>query len=342
MEGFQMLLLKLPRRNYTHAQTPIERLDRLSALLGGPTVYIKRDDLLGLAGGGNKTRKLEYLIADAIANGADTIVTCGALQSNHCRLTLAAAVKEGLKCQLVLEEGVTTPYDSDANGNNLLYKLLGAEHITIVKHGSDVIAGMHALGEELVASGRQPYLIPIGGSNELGSVGYVACAQEILQQTFESGLGIDHVVVASGSGGTQAGLIVGFQGNSAPVKVSGINVSRQNESQVPNITNLVQQTADFLNMSFDISADHVNCYDGYVGGGYTIPTDGMIEAVQMLARTEGVLLDAVYTGKVMAGLIDLIRQGTFTKDDNVLFIHTGGSPSLYANHTLFNEDLFVL
>lgn len=337
-----MLLSKLPRRSYTHTQTPIERLDRLSELLGGPTIYIKRDDLLGLAGGGNKTRKLEFLLADAIAKGADTIVTCGALQSNHCRLTLAAAVKEGLKCQLVLEEGVATPYNPDANGNNLLYKLLGAEEIKVVKHGADIIAEMHALGEELVAAGRKPYLIPIGGSNVLGSVGYVACAQEILQQTFDSGLAIDHVVVASGSGGTQAGLIVGFNGSSAPIKVSGVNVSRPNETQIPNITQLVQQTADFLQVPAASVTDSVHCYDGYVGGGYTIPTAGMIEAVQMLARTEGILLDAVYTGKVMAGLIDLVRNGTFTKDDNVLFVHTGGSPSLYANHTLFNEDLFVL
>lgn len=337
-----MLLSKLPRRSYTHMQTPIERLDRLSELLGGPTIYIKRDDLLGLAGGGNKTRKLEFLLADAIAKGADTIVTCGALQSNHCRLTLAAAVKEGLKCQLVLEEGVATPYNPDANGNNLLYKLLGAEQVKVVKHGADIIAEMHALGEELVAAGRKPYLIPIGGSNVLGSVGYVACAQEILQQTFDSGLVIDHVVVASGSGGTQAGLIVGFNGSSAPIKVSGVNVSRPNETQIPNITQLVQQTADFLQVPAASVTDSVHCYDGYVGGGYTIPTAGMIEAVQMLARTEGILLDAVYTGKVMAGLIDLVRNGTFTKDDNVLFVHTGGSPSLYANHTLFNEDLFVL
>jgi D-cysteine desulfhydrase len=337
-----MLLAMLARRNYTHAQTPIEKLDRLSELLGGPNIFIKRDDLLGLAGGGNKTRKLEFLIADALRKGADTIVTCGALQSNHCRLTLAAAVKEGLKCQLVLEEGVSANYDPNANGNNLLYKLLGAEHIKIVKHGSDVIEEMRVLGEELASSGRKPYLIPIGGSNALGSVGYVACAQEILQQTFDSGLTIDHVVVASGSGGTQAGLIVGFYGNSAPINVSGINVSRPNESQIPTITSLVRQTADFLNISCDIPADSIQCYDDYVGGGYTIPTEGMIEAVQMLARTEGILLDSVYTGKVMAGLIDLIRKGAFKKDENVLFIHTGGSPSLYANHGLFNEDLFVL
>ncbi len=337
-----MLLSKLPRRTYTHAHTPIERLDHLSKLLDGPTIYIKRDDLLGLAGGGNKTRKLEFLIADAIAQGADTIVTCGALQSNHCRLTLAAAVKEGLKCQLLLEEGIETSFNPDANGNNLLFKLLGAEQIKVVEHGSDMIAEMNILGDELTAAGRKPYLIPIGGSNELGSVGYVACAQEILQQTFDSKLVIDHVIVASGSGGTQAGLIVGFNGSSAPIKVSGINVSRPNDSQVPKIIDLVEKTTDFLHMSADTTSDSVHCYDDYVGGGYTIPTEGMIEAVQMLARTEGILLDAVYTGKVMAGMIDLIRKGVFTKDDNVLFVHTGGSPSLYANHTLFNDDLFVL
>lgn len=337
-----MLLAKYPRRSYTLATTPIEKLPHLSKLLNGPSIYIKRDDLLGLAGGGNKTRKLEFLIADAIHQGADTIVTCGALQSNHCRLTLAAAVKEGLRCQLVLEEGVATPYDPDANGNNLLFKLLGAESIKVVPHGSDVIAEMHALGEELATAGRKPYLIPIGGSNELGSVGYVACAQEILQQTFETGLVLDDVVVASGSGGTQAGLIVGFTASSAPIKVHGINVSRPNETQILKITELVHQTASYLNISDNHLSTSVHCYDGYVGEGYTIPTQGMIEAVQMLARTEGILLDSVYTGKVMAGLIDLIRNGTFKKEDNVLFIHTGGSPSLYANHTLFNKDLFAL
>ncbi|AXI00779.1 D-cysteine desulfhydrase [Sporosarcina sp. PTS2304] len=337
-----MLLSKLPRRSYTHGHTPIEKLDRLSTLLGGPTIYIKRDDLLGLAGGGNKTRKLEFLLADAIAQGKDTIITCGALQSNHCRLTLAAAVKEGLKCHLILEEGVDTSYNPDANGNNLLYKLLGAEQIRIVHHGADLNAEMNKVSEDLTAAGRNPYVIPVGGSNELGSVGYVACAQEILQQTFDSNLVMDHVVVASGSGGTQAGLIVGFNGNSAPIKVTGINVSRPNETQVPKIIELVKKTTRFLQIPEDITANSVHCYDQYVGEGYTIPTNGMIEAVQMLARTEGILLDSVYTGKVMAGLIDLIRKGVFTKDQNVLFVHTGGSPSLYANHTLFNDDLFVL
>lgn len=337
-----MYLAKFSRRNYTHARTPIEKLPHLSKLLNGPTIYMKRDDLLGLAGGGNKTRKLEFLIADAIQKGADTIVTCGALQSNHCRLTLAAAVKEGLKCQLILEEGVATPYDPDANGNNLLYKLLGAESIKVVPHGSDVIAEMHALGEKLTASGRKPYLIPIGGSNELGSVGYIACAQEILQQTYETGLVINDVVVASGSGGTQAGLIVGFQASNAPINVHGINVSRPNETQIPKIEELVQQTVSYVNAPDHQLAASVQCYDGYVGEGYTIPTEGMVEAVQMVARTEGILLDSVYTGKVMAGLIDLIRKGAFKKEDNVLFIHTGGSPSLYANHMLFNDDLFVL
>ncbi|MCM3711529.1 D-cysteine desulfhydrase [Sporosarcina luteola] len=337
-----MLLAKYPRRRYTHAKTPIEKLTHLTKLLNGPTIYIKRDDLLGLAGGGNKTRKLEFLIADAIRNGADTIVTGGALQSNHCRLTLAAAIKEGLKCQLILEEGVATPYNPNANGNNLLFNLLGAESIKVVPHGSDMLAEMHALGEELAMAGRTPYVVPIGGSNELGSVGYAACAQEILQQSFEDGLVFDDVVVASGSGGTQAGLIVGFHASSAPINVHGINVSRPNETQIPLITNLVHQTADYLNVSDNHLADHVHCYDGYVGEGYTIPTQGMIEAVQMLARTEGILLDSVYTGKVMAGLIDLIRKGAFKKEDNVLFVHTGGSTSLYANPTLFDDDLFVL
>ncbi|MFD1707347.1 D-cysteine desulfhydrase [Siminovitchia sediminis] len=337
-----MLLANIPRRKYTPGPTPIEKLDRLTDVLGGPDIFIKRDDMSGLTGGGNKTRKLEFLMADAIAKGADTIITSGALQSNHCRLTLAAAVKEGLKCRLVLEEGADTAYDPNANGNNFLYKLLGAEEITVVNNGSDLQAEMEALSEKLRESGRNPYVIPVGGSNELGTVGYVACAQEIVQQLFEQRLVMDHIVVASGSGGTQAGLIVGLHGNHAPIQVTGINVSRSNELQIPKIYQLAQDTAKFLNVPADIPGESVQCNDQFVGGGYTVPTEGMIEAVQMLARTEGILLDAVYTGKVMAGLIELIRNGTFKKDENVLFLHTGGSPSLYANHTLFNEDLFVL
>jgi len=180
--------------------------------LGGPEIYIKRDDLLGLSAGGNKTRKLEFLVADALAQGADTLITCGAVQSNHCRLTLSAAVKEGLKCRLVLEERVPGTFDTKASGNIFLFNLLGAEKIQVVSAGSDMMAEMKQVAEEVAAEGRKAYIIPGGGSNAIGATGYVACAQEILDQTFELGLNIDTLVCASGSAGTQAGLVTGFYG----------------------------------------------------------------------------------------------------------------------------------
>ena len=202
-----MQLSKFPRRRYTPGPTPIERLDRLSGLLGGPEIWIKRDDLLGLAAGGNKTRKLEFLVADALSRGADTLITVGAVQSNHCRLTLAAAVKEGLKCRLVLEQRVPGSYDPKASGNNFLFDLLGVEAVTVVELGADLEAAMQAVADELSAEGRKGYVIPGGGSNALGALGYVACAQEVLGQGFEADLAFDHLVCASGSAGTHAGLL---------------------------------------------------------------------------------------------------------------------------------------
>jgi len=322
------------RRRYTENPTPIEKLERLSRELGGPTIYIKRDDLLGLAGGGNKTRKLEYLVADALDQGADTLITIGAIQSNHCRLTLAAAAKEGLKCRLVLVEMVPNTYREDASGNNFLYRLLGAEKTVVVPMDEDIETAIAniivAETEEVVANGGTAYVIPPGGSNPIGTTGYVACAQEILTQTSESGLLFDSVVCASGSAGTQAGLIVGFQGTNSQIPVIGMNVSRKKAEQETTVHALVQQTAERVGVSTAIPRETTVCYDDYVGPGYTIPTPQMAEAVRMLARTEGILLDPVYTGKAMAGLIDLIRKKIFNRTQNVLFLHTGGSPVLYA------------
>ncbi|HWL24322.1 MAG TPA: D-cysteine desulfhydrase [Ureibacillus sp.] len=331
-----MILSQVKRRVYTNNPTPIERLSRLSEILGGPTIYIKRDDLTGLTGGGNKTRKLEFLMADAIAKGADTIITAGALQSNHCRLTLAAAVKEGLKCHLVLEEGKQQPFDPKANGNQLLFTLLGAEQLHIVSEGTDVNEKAEEVALELKAQGRNPYVIPVGGSNEIGVLGYVRCAEEMVSQCNDLQITFKDVIVASGSAGTHAGLALGFYRAHAPFKVKGINVSRPNDTQQPKVEDLLQSTAKFLEME-NVPTNLIECYDEYVGGGYTIPTDEMIEAVKLLARTEGILLDAVYTGKVMAGLIDFIRKGNYTKEDAVLFVHTGGAPSLSAYSYLFQS-----
>jgi D-cysteine desulfhydrase len=324
-----MNLAKFPRRRYTDGQTPIEPLERLSAALGGPTIYMKRDDLLGLAGGGNKTRKLEILVAEALSQGADTLVTCGAVQSNHCRLTLAAAVKEGLKCRLVLEERVPGSYKPDAGGNNFLYRLLGVEQIKVVPGGADMLQAMQTVAEEVSAAGRKAYVIPGGGSNPVGATGYVACAEEILGQLFEAGLKIDHVVCASGSAGTHAGLVTGFYGNNSQIPVIGINVSRKKEPQEDLVHDLACRTARHVGIRSQIPGESVLCFDGYVGPGYSLPTPEMVAAVRMLARLEGILIDPVYTGKAMAGLIDLIGKNYFDRNANVLFVHTGGSPALY-------------
>ncbi len=325
-----MHLARFPRRRYTQGWTPIEKLERLSATLGGPDIYIKRDDLLGLAGGGNKTRKLEFLVAEALAQGADTLITCGAVQSNHCRLTLAAAVKEGLKCRLVIEERVAHSYNPDASGNNFLFRLLGVEAVTVVPTGVDLAAEMHKVADQVAALGRKAYVIPGGGSNPLGALGYVSCAEEILAQTYELGIRLDHIVCASGSTGTHAGLLCGLVGNNSHIPLTGINVRRTREEQEPNVHKLAQETAELLGIAGGIPRAAVTALGDWVGPGYSLPSPEMVEAVQMLARLEGILLDPVYTGKAMAGLIGLVRRGAFKKGERVLFVHTGGSPALYA------------
>lgn len=335
-----MNLARFARRRYTDPAhpTPIEKLSRLSAELGGPTVYFKRDDLLmGLAGGGSKVRKLEFLVAEALSQGADTLITTGAVQSNHCRLTLAAAVREGMRCRLVLEERVPGSYDPAASGNNFLYRLLGAEKIRVVPAGADLMAEMEAEAAEVAALGRKAYVIPGGGSNPVGATGYVACAEEILYQAFQQGIRIDWVVCASGSAGTHAGLLVGFWGNRSGIPVIGISVRNTKAEQESLVWNLANRTAEHVGLRGEIPREQVVCFDEYVGPGYSLPTPGMVEAVKMVARTEAILLDPVYTGKAMAGLIDLIRRGYFARTDNVLFVHTGGSPALFAYLDAFRE-----
>lgn len=326
-----MNLTQFPRRNYVQSATPIEALPAFSKALGGKVnIFIKRDDLLPGCAGGNKTRKLDYCIADALENGADTIITCGAVQSNHCRLTLSWAVKEGMDCHLVLEERVAGSYKKDGSGNNFLFQLMGVKSITVVPGGSDMLGEMQKLADQLKKDGKMPYIIPGGASNAIGATGYVACAQEIQQQLFESNLTIDHMVVPSGSAGTHAGIVVGMYGNNAGIPVSGVNVSRKKDVQEELVHKLAVETAERLGMRESLPADQITCFDNYVGPGYSLPTDSMIEAVKLLAQTESILLDPVYSGKAMAGLIDLIRKDHFKQGTNVLFLHTGGSPALYA------------
>jgi len=334
-----MNLARFPRRRYTPHVTPIEPMPHLSAALGGTELWIKRDDLLGLSGGGNKTRKLEFLVADALAKGADTLVTVGAVQSNHCRLTLAAAVREGMKCRLILEERVPGSYHADGTGNNLLFDLLGVEKVRVVPAGTDLAAAMQAEVDDLAAAGRTGYAIVGGGSNPLGALGYVACAEELLGQSFEMGVAFDRIVVASGSAGTHAGLLVGLTAANAGVPLTGINVRRPRHEQEGNVHKLAEATADFAGLNGGIARESVVALDRWVGPGYSIPTPEMVEAVRLCAATEGILLDPVYTGKAMAGLIGLVREGAFAKGERVLFVHTGGAPVLFAYRDVLAKPL---
>jgi len=319
-----------PRRRYTHGWTALTRLERFSKAVGGPTIYIKRDDCLGLAGGGNKTRKLEFQVADALAQGADTLVTCGSIQSNHCRLTLSAATIEGLHCRLALEERVAGSYDPEAGGNNFLFRLLEAEKIEVFPGGSDMNAAMAGMAEQAEREGRRPYVIPIGCATPLGALGYVACMQEIAAQAFEQGVHFDAIVHASGgSAGTQAGLLIGQLAGNQAIPVTGISVSADRAAQEKRVYDLAVRTIEFLELPVGLERGDVVCRDEYVGAGYSLATAEMAEAVGLLARTEGILLDPVYTGKGMAGLIGLCRQGVFSPGQNVLFVHTGGTPAIY-------------
>lgn len=326
-----MNLAQFPRRGYVQVPTPLEALPRFSQALGGKVnIFIKRDDMLPGTAGGNKTRKLDFCMADALRQGADTIITCGAVQSNHCRLTLAWAVKEGLDCHLILEERVKGSYKPEASGNNFLFQLLGVKSISVVPGGSDMMGEMQKLADTLRAEGKKTYVIPGGASNKIGALGYVSCAEEVLRQLFETGLRIDHMVVPSGSAGTHAGIIAGMIGNNAGIPVTGIGVNRKKEVQQAAVLKLAQETLDYIGTGVTMPAEAVVAFDDYVGPGYSLPTDGMVEAVRLLARTESILLDPVYSGKAMAGLIDLVRKDYFPEGSNVLFLHTGGSPALFA------------
>ena len=332
-----MDLSRFPRRRYTQGATPLEFLPNFTKSLRStcpdgksPNVWIKRDDMLGLTPGGNKTRKLEFLAADALAHGADTLITCGAPQSNHCRATLSAAIKEGMKCRFVIEERVPNSYREDASGNNFLFRLMGVEAITVVPAGTNMLEAMQTVASDLDKEDRKGYIVPGGGSNAVGGLGYVACAQELQQQFFEQGVQIDKIIVGSGSSGTHGGLLAGFLGNHIHIPIIGIGVSRDPAEQDPLVHKEAQAVADLLGLGITVPREAVVSHGDWWRPKYSVPNQAMVEAVQMLARTEAILLDPVYTGKIMAGLIGLARKGVFGKDENVLFIHTGGAPSLHA------------
>jgi L-cysteate sulfo-lyase len=333
-----MHLARFPRIFLAHLPTPLERMDRLSKELGGPEIWIKRDDCTGLSTGGNKTRKLEFLMAEALAEGADTVITQGATQSNHARQTAAFSAKLGLPCHILLEDRTgSNDANYNTNGNVLLDHLHGAT-TSRRAGGMDMAAEMELLAERLRSEGRRPYIIPGGGSNATGALGYVNCAFELVSQANDRGLVIDHIVTATGSAGTQAGLITGLRALNAGIPLLGIGVRAPKEKQEESVFNLARRTAEKLGCPSVVAREDVVANTSYVGQGYGIPRADTLEAIQMFAQLEGILLDPVYSGKGAAGLIDLVRKGHFTKGQRVVFLHTGGAAGLFGYDAVFAED----
>ena len=329
-------LAKFPRVSLGHLPTPLEPMDRLSEQLGGPRLWVKRDDCTGLSSGGNKTRKLEYLMGDAQTRGADTIITQGATQSNHARQTAAAAAKLGMACHILLEDRTGS---NDASyimsGNVLLDRLHGA---TVSKRagGTDMNAEMETLAETLRGQGKTPYIVPGGGSNPTGALGYVNCARELVERASAMGLHIDALVHATGSSGTQAGLVAGLAAIKSDIHLLGIGVRAPQEKQESMVYDLAQRTLEHMGVSAEITPEDVRANCEYVGAGYGIPTQGMVAAIKLLAKTEGLLFDPVYSGKGLDGLIDLTRKGHFDGMSNVVFLHTGGSAALFGYPDTFD------
>ncbi|AVV38235.1 MULTISPECIES: D-cysteine desulfhydrase [Pantoea] len=321
------LLHQFPRLELLGAPTPLEHLPRLSDYLGRD-IFIKRDDFTPVAMGGNKLRKLEFLAADALREGADVLLTAGAIQSNHVRQTAAVAARLGLKCVALLENPIGTHAENYlSNGNRLLLDLMNAEVIMV-----DALHNpTEQLAEEatrLEAQGFRPYIVPVGGSNALGALGYVECAQEIAHQS-EGVVDFAAVVVASGSAGTHAGLAVGLEHLLPETELVGVTVSRQVEAQLPLVERLRQSLAETLEVQ---ATAPLTLWDDYFAPRYGEPNDEGMAAVKLLAQLEGILLDPVYTGKAMAGLLDGISQNRFRREGPLLFIHTGGAPALFAYH----------
>lgn len=310
----------IPRVRIAHLPTPIEPMARIGAALGGVKLWVKRDDLTGLAGGGNKIRKLEYVLAEAQANGARTLITVGAVQSNHCRQTAALAARFGLECILVLSGEKENP----PSGNLLLDQLFGAEIIYCRMEERDQV--LQQAFEEAWSAGKRPFLIPLGASTPVGAVGYLTAFEEFLSQ----GVEVDWIVVATSSAGTQAGLVLGALRTGWKGKVVGISIDHPAFELQQRVAELVNESAERVGLKVDCQPEEVMVNDQYLGKGYGIPSPQEVEAIRLFARYEGLLLDPVYTGRAAAGLLDLVRTGFFTPQDRVLFWHTGGTPALFA------------
>ena len=323
-------LADFPRVSLGHLPTPLEPLPRLSDELGGPPLWIKRDDCTGLAGGGNKTRKLEFLMGEALQQGADTILCFGALQSNHVRQTAAAAARLGLECHAVLTDIVRYREPAyEVSGNLLLDDLLGAK-VHIAKDIAAALAVTKEIVEGLERRGRRHYSIPVGGSNAVGALGYVECAFELCTQADEFGISLGGIFTATSSGGTQAGLVAGFAASGREVPVQGFNVySADAAKQQEELVQLCGEICLALELA-PVDAARLKVSHEFLGKAYGDPTPDSVEAVRLVARCEGILLDPVYSGKAMAGLIALIRRGDFAGSDAAVFLHTGGTPALFA------------
>lgn len=334
-----MRLTQAPRIHLAHLPTPLEKLERLTKELSGPEIWIKRDDCTGLSTGGNKTRKLEYLMGEALSRQASTVITYGATQSNHARQTAAFAAKMGLACFLVLQNKVgSKEVDYTHNGNVLLDRLHGAR-VIYCEAGADVREQALALSHRLSTEGHAVYFIPAGGSNVSGSLGYVNCALELFTQANQRGLIIHHLITATGSCGTQAGLAVGVSRLSIMTSLTGISVNSPKSKLERDVCSLAAETASYLDFDVKNMRDNVVVDDNYVGPGYGLAAPTTIEAIQMFAQLEGIVLDPVYSGKAAAGLIDYCRKGYFRRNENVVFLHTGGMATVFAYRSAFADVL---
>jgi L-cysteate sulfo-lyase len=322
-------LSEFPSVPLCHQPTPLEFMPRMSESLGGPRLWIKRDDCTGLATGGNKTRKLEFLIADAIEKGADMVVTQGAVQSNHVRQTAAAACKFGLDCHALLERRVPDRADDYETTGNVLFDQMFGTSLEFRPAGLDMNAEAMAVTEKLAAAGRKPYFIPGGGSNEIGALGYVSCAYELLEQIKANKLDVGWIVLATGSAGTHAGMLAGLHAAGSTIPVMGVSVRQPEDKQIAAVHKLAVLTAAQLTDT-PLGVEKVIVDDGYVGAGYGQPTQGTLDAINLIARREGLLFDPVYSGKGLAGMIGLAGQNFFESDKDVIFLHTGGAAALFA------------
>ncbi|TDV60596.1 D-cysteine desulfhydrase [Pseudomonas sp. LP_7_YM] len=328
-------LERFDRLKLLDAPTPLEKLQRLSAW-AGRDIYVKRDDITPLAMGGNKLRKLEYLAADALAQGADTLITAGAIQSNHVRQTAALAARLGLSCVALLENPIATEDRNYlGNGNRLLLDLFGAR-VELVENLDNADEQLQALAARLSTSGKKPYLVPIGGSSPIGALGYVRAGFELAEQIEQSGVQFTALVLASGSAGTHSGLALALAEALPQLPVIGVTVSRPEETQTPKVQGLAERTAQLLGEPLP-AAFKVNLWDEYYGPRYGEPNAGTLAAIKLVASQEGLLLDPVYTGKAMAGLLDGIGRQR-VDDGPIIFLHTGGAPALFAYPDVFSTQ----